>query len=97
MGLSLLGAFHGLELMFNFQHLDDLDGYEVTAADLAVERTLLQFWLNMAADGAPGEVDGVAWPAYDLERDTYLDIAEPLGVGEGLRTARCDFWAGLGR
>ncbi len=93
--VSLLGAFHGLELLYNFQHMEDLEGYEATAEDLKVQQAMAQLWFNLAANGEPGAFDGVRWPQYDAERDTYLEIASPLVSDEGLRTQRCDFWDSL--
>lgn len=94
-GLRLLGAFHGLELLFNFQHLEHLEDYAATDDDRILEAAFAHYWRGFAEDGAPGAFDGVSWPVYDPETDPYVELAVPLRTGEGLRTDRCDFWDAL--
>lgn len=90
-----LGAFHGLELIYNFQHLADLAGYTATADDLLVEDAMGKLWYDFAASGAPQPYEGVTWPEYDPDTDPYLTIATPLSADTGLRTAQCDLLESL--
>lgn len=91
---ALLGAFHGLELLFQFQHMQDLENYTARASDLAVQDHLGELWVGFA-DGAPPEIDGVVWPTYDSATDPYLLIQESLAAGQGYRAERCDLIDGL--
>lgn len=90
-----LGAFHGLELIYNFQHMDYLDGYSATIGDRTVERALAQLWTDFAKSGGPGPFEGIEWPVYDVEADPYLRITAPLSAEAGLHSDRCDFWENL--
>ncbi len=94
-GLALLGAGHGFELFYIFQHMADLESYNATPEDFQVQEAMSAFWVNLAADADPGSFAGVTWPIYDPATDPYLDITAPLQSAEGLRTQRCDFWESL--
>lgn len=94
-GLRLLGAFHGVELLFNFQHLSHLDDYVATDDDLLLEAAFARYFRGLASAGDPGDFEGVGWPIYDAATDPYVELAVPLRTGEGLRTAYCDFWDAL--
>jgi para-nitrobenzyl esterase len=92
------GAFHGLEIVFVFQHLGArASGYMPTAADLTVQRALGAYWTSLAASGepTPGDTGAPEWPQYDADRDNHLVIGDPITVGEGVRTEHCDFWDAL--
>ena len=94
------GAWHGLEILFVFQQLDAIvasTGYRADAGDYAVESAMGAAWVALAATGSP-DADALpaAWPAYDPATDPYLDFGDPLAVGAGLRTARCDLWDEIG-
>ena len=91
------GAFHGLELVYVFSNFDAIIpgiDYPATPADAGVRDSMQALWSSFAADATP-QSDPV-WPVYDPETDPYLEIADPLAVGEGVRTEACDFWDGLG-
>ncbi len=90
--LQLLGAFHGSELLYQFQHIEHIDGYAATDDDLAVQAGMAGLWVDFARSGAPEQFE---WPAYDAETDPYLSIEATPTVGWGLRTERCDFWQDL--
>lgn len=94
---SLLGAFHGLELMYNFQHLGELEGYSASQDDLYVEEAMMSLWLDFAISNAPQSFDGVQWQPYEEATDPYLSITSPLAMKQGLRTERCDFLESLPR
>ncbi len=94
---SVLGAFHGLELIYNFQHMSDLNNYTPVADDLYVEDALKTLWLDFASSGEPSMVDGVLWQPYDTTTDPYLVIDSPLVMRQGLRTQKCDLLESLRR
>jgi para-nitrobenzyl esterase len=93
---AAIGATHGYELFFVFQHLQALPTYRPTASDTALEAAMLGFWTSLAAAGEPNAAGGsVAWPAYDTKTDSYIDLGTPVVAGAGVRTAKCDFWDAL--
>lgn len=91
-----LGAFHGLELVYNFQHIDEYEDYEATSDDRYVEDVLATLWSDFARKPAGTKVyNDVTWEPYDPDRDNYLHIQSPLALRDGMRTTRCDFWESI--
>lgn len=91
-GLRLLGAFHGAELLYQFQHIEHIEPYDPSPGDLAVQAALGQIWVDFARTGAPDP--SLGWSAWDAE-DRYLRISDPPSAEAGLRSAACDFWESL--
>ncbi len=89
--LRVLGAWHGLELLWVFRHLA-IAGYVPSAGEIALEDAMTGYWTRLAATGDPNGAGAVAWPEYDPVRDTHLVLDDPQVAGEGVRTAQCDFW-----
>ena len=88
------GAFHGLELLWVFQHLD-VSGYTPSSGEVALANAMLRYWTQFAATGDPN-TDGVPfWPPYDATSDPYLTLDSTIQAGTDYRTAQCDFWDGL--
>lgn len=88
------GAFHGLELFFVFDHLG-VAGYTPSAAEQSLAAEIGGYWSRLAAKGDPNGELKIAWPAYDPEKDSYLQLDDTIAGGEGVHTAKCDFWDGL--
>ncbi len=57
-----------------------------SAVDDAVSETMMTMWTNFAKTGNPS-ITGLAWPAYTLANDTYMDISPTPTVKTGLATA----------
>ena len=92
---ALFGAFHGLELAYLFGVMN-VAGYTPTAAETTLSARLQQYWGSFAA-GAPQAASAPTWTEYDPARDNHLVLnADALAMGEGVRTADCDFWESLG-
>jgi para-nitrobenzyl esterase len=91
--LAPFGAWHGLDVLYLFDHLD-LGGYTPTAAESAVSGAMIDRWASFAATGDPDGDAGPAWPLYDLD-DAYLGFDDPVVAGTGIRSAQCDFWDSL--
>ncbi len=90
--LSPLGAWHGLELFFVFQRLR-VGGYQPTEEEIELAQTMGGYWSRLAETGNPAMLPGAPWPIYDAESDRTLVMeGASIGVVEGIRTARCDFW-----
>jgi hypothetical protein len=55
------------------------------------------YWGGLAANGTPGAMAAPAWTSYDPARDNHLLLdAAALAMGEGVNSARCDFWSTFG-
>jgi para-nitrobenzyl esterase len=86
---SSVGAFHGLELLYLFQNVDQVANYAPTAQDMAVEAFLSGDWTSFAGTGQPANEQ---WTAYDTAVDNYLRLdATPLMEAD-LFGENCDFW-----
>lgn len=87
------GAFHGVELAYLFQRLDQTLPF-VPPADRTVQSAMLTYWTNFAATGNPNGAGVLAWP--ELGRsETLLRLDGTLSTGTGWRTTECDFWDSL--
>ncbi len=84
-----LGAWHGLELLYVFQHMARF-GAGVAPGDLAAERVVLDAWTRFAAAGDPG--GDTPWPRYASGMEPTLRIAATPAVEQGWRNAECDGW-----
>jgi para-nitrobenzyl esterase len=84
-----LGAFHGLELAWVFQHADEART-PPSANELAVERALLGYWTRFAATGDPNGGSELRWGRY-AAGEPLLRIGSPLSEERGWRNAECDF------
>jgi len=91
---GLFGAFHGLELFFVFGALERSEYAVVTGlrpSDVELLAAVPASWAAFAATGDPS-TPGVTWPAYSPAVDAFLELTSPLAAGQGVRTAKCDFW-----
>ncbi len=103
-GLSgeLYGSWHGLELPYVFGKVDAVaaeTGWIAEAADRTVEDAMGRYWTNLASSGdvnGPDTKGGPpAWPLYDIDIDSTLEIGDPILPVNGVRTDKCDFWEDL--
>ncbi len=89
--LKGLGAFHGLELAFIFSFLG-ANGYVPLPIEIALSESMIKYWGAFATSGVPDAAGEPAWPRYDLVTESYLELADPITAGAGLRDPQCDFW-----
>lgn len=94
--LAAYGAYHGIELSFVFNTLEDspfaFPPY-FTVQDDSVEYNMLHYWANFAKTGNPNDSTLVTWPLYNSIHDCYLEIKPtPNGSQCGLRTDLSDYW-----
>jgi para-nitrobenzyl esterase len=88
---SAAGAFHGGELIFVFDNVNSSkESFEEKHQALA--KIMSGYWVQFAATGNPNKPGALEWPAYDLSKDPYMEFGEVVGVGQGLRKEKCDFW-----
>lgn len=84
------GAFHGLELPFVFHQLG-VEGYQPTDGEVALSQALGGYWARFAS-GDPNGAGAPHWPEFDPVSDAFLQLDVEIVAGEGIRTAKCDFW-----
>ena len=99
---DLYGSWHGLELPYVFGKVDAVvaeTGWAAEAADYAIEDAMGRYWTNLAAggdvNGPDMEGQPPTWPLYDGDLDSTLEIGDPIGAVDGVRTDKCDFWEAL--
>lgn len=85
------GAFHGLELLFVFDHLG-VANYHPSAGEKDLAAAMGGYWSRFGATGDPNGGGAVVWPVYDVAKDSYLQLDTAISAGEGVRTEKCDFW-----
>jgi para-nitrobenzyl esterase len=92
---QMLGAFHGLEIPFVFDHFDlGREANRIFTRDNAPGRTqlaqaMMSYWTAFATNGRPGTGrDGQlpSWPAWDATTPSYLVL--DTESGGGIRTSR---------
>jgi para-nitrobenzyl esterase len=92
---AALGAFHGLELVFVFDHVEQIANYTPSAGEVALADSMGGYWTRFAGAGDPNGGGAVAWPLYEAATDSYLRLDNTIEAGQGVRTEQCDFWDSL--
>jgi para-nitrobenzyl esterase len=90
---ALLGAFHGIELMFVFGNFP-AGVYTPTAGDLALSASVQAAWTGFARDGVP--VTTPAWPAHTTAAPALAVLDEPITIANEIVSGRCAALAALG-
>ena len=83
-----IGAFHAAEIPFVFN--SHPRGLRTTPADEVLTSAMLSYWTNFARTGDPNGTGVPHWPAYEPERDLWLDLNHSIRVIEGLRARKLD-------
>ncbi len=94
-GGAYLGAFHGNELAFIFQTIENspyAQNTGLTLGDRAVAKWCLEYWTQFAKSGNPNKNGLPNWTAYATATDDYLEIKADPTSGQGLRTQKSDYW-----
>ena len=83
------GAGHTLEHRFFFPNLA---GGQASAAEIALQDSMIHYWSNMAHTGSPGSAEGTVWPRYEIATDPYLELSTETKSLSDLNRDLCDFW-----
>ena len=83
------GAAHTVEHPFFFAWTGK---YKPSDGERKLQDAMVFYWSNMAATGNPNASGNPAWPRYDVETDSYLELAIPPRAGTALQKEQCDFW-----
>jgi para-nitrobenzyl esterase len=86
-GEATLGAFHGLELPFVFNALQDRtwNWLPFTDADHRLSATIETYWTNFAKTGDPSGSGVPAWPAWKDGSEDYMEFS-PQAVAVAQRS-----------
>ncbi len=92
---SELHAFHASEIPYVFNVLTFGDpreaGFKWTEADHRLSDQMLTYWSSFVATGVPAGKGLPKWPVYDATNEPYLELNDPLRIGNHLLKAQLDF------
>ena len=94
--LESQGAFHGIELFYVFQHMNDVPTFVPSADDLDIQSAMLGYWTNFAATQNPNGNGLALWAPYDPALDQYQSIDVPIGAASEDKVEKCNFWLPTG-
>ncbi|MEQ1930681.1 MAG: carboxylesterase family protein, partial [Parvularculaceae bacterium] len=75
---SGLGAAHGVEMAYAFDHLDQQD-IDWPEKDRALAATMAGYWTNFARTGDPNGEGLAAWRDYSAAKDEVMNLGEIIG------------------
>jgi len=94
--LSVYGAYHGIELLYVFNTLENSligSGPFFKPADDSVQKLSRTYWTNFAATANPNDTDLPNWVEFENGNDCYLNLrATPISDECKLREAKLDLW-----
>jgi para-nitrobenzyl esterase len=70
------GAMHASELPYVFNTLGGVLGDKATVADLAMARTVHDYWVGFAVSGVPRASNATVWPRYSADEDVIIDFTK---------------------
>jgi para-nitrobenzyl esterase len=98
-GLPLLapfGAYHGIELFYVFNNLENASiaaGPLFRPADDSTQKNTLAYWTHFAATGNPNRGIWPNWPVFSYPGECYLALkATPVHTRCELLKSRLDLW-----
>jgi len=84
--LQFLGAHHGAELAYVFQHPIKVDD----STEKRISQTMGRYWVNFATTGDPNGKDVPNWPTYRAGSDEMVEFADDVKVLSGHRNSQLD-------
>jgi para-nitrobenzyl esterase len=89
--MGKIGAFHTEDLEFVFFETKR-KGFQLKENEKGLSHAMMGYWSRFAKTGNPNGDAAVAWPAYNIAGDQYIEFAlNNIQVKSGL-LSRCDFW-----
>jgi para-nitrobenzyl esterase len=85
------GAGHTVEHRFFFP---DLAGGQASAAEIALQDSMVRYWSRIAHTGHPNGGGDIAWARYEIATDPYLELSTQTRPLSDLNGGLCDFWDG---
>ncbi len=84
--LQSLGAHHGAELGYLFQHVARRND----EGEKRIAHAIGRYWINFAATGNPNGAHVPEWPAYRADAEEVLDFGDKITVLKAPRTDQLD-------
>lgn len=84
------GTHHGAEMPFVFGTHGSED-----PETARISETMMRYWVAFARTGDPNQPDLPAWPAYNADRDPWLEIGSTIAVRESVRRENLDLFEQL--
>jgi para-nitrobenzyl esterase len=91
-GGERLRAYHGAEIAYVFDNLEDERWVPREAFDDALAEAMSSYWVAFAATGHPNREGLPPWPVYDSESDPYLELGAEIKAGAGIRSEACSLY-----
>ena len=87
-------ACHGDELPYAFEAFWS----NLTDAGRRVSQSMATYWTNFATSQDPNEPLNVplSWPRVTTVEEKFINLQDPLAVGQGYLKSDCDFWDEIG-
>jgi para-nitrobenzyl esterase len=86
-GGRIMGAFHVAEMPFVF---GTDPGWPKGAQDSTLGDAIRGYWVEFARTGNPNGDGRPAWPPYDSNLDSYLELGDTIRARDHLRTTQFD-------
>jgi para-nitrobenzyl esterase len=90
-GHEKLGAYHAAEIIYAFNNLGKAP-WPSQPVDQSLADAVSSYWANFATHGDPNGGNLPSWPAYDADRQRYIELGDKITDHAGLLTAQCDFF-----
>jgi para-nitrobenzyl esterase len=91
---EIVRSAHGLEDGMLWRQIWDFSSdapYQMTPVERLLHERMARYWTNFAKHGDPNEHGLPAWPLYEPERLTYLDLGAEIRAVEGdFQAAQCE-------
>ena len=88
-----LGAFHSVEIFYAFGNLGPR--LRKSDTDRKLSETMMAYWTNFAKTGNPNGQGLPRWPAYNPEKDQYIELGSEIKARQGLYKEACDIFEGF--
>ncbi len=85
------GAYHAAEIVYVFDNLSKTS-WTNEPADRSLAEAMSGCWVRFAATGDPNGGNLPGWPAYNQDKEPYLEFGERTQQRSGLLKAECDFF-----
>jgi carboxylesterase type B len=91
---QIVRSAHGLEDGMIWGEIWDHstgDVYQMSPAEELLHTRMARYWTNFAKRGHPNEIGLPVWPAYEPERQTYLNLDnQVVAIEGGFHASQCD-------
>jgi para-nitrobenzyl esterase len=93
------GAYHAAEVRYVFDNpqVGMQAGMKASRRDRALADTMSDLWVTFAGTGVPSAPKAPAWPAYDPERERYLEFGDKVRVKDDLLEEQMILFEKIGR